>query len=269
MDSGVFVTPNEVLFMAAGMAGDKDYKVIPRGFYLALIQEAFNDLNIASLFADRRVDFPMPSDTLTLQLPSDCIGVKNVYVFTGDACTRSNSRKVWWKRNYFTEGNGFIANDTGRNAGDPFYNQRSFSTSREDKNLIRVNGPDGINSILYYEVENMNLMLSSSCVGAGNKVHLAYKSSGGELGDAPVIPLMFKTAIQDFVVEAALRFRMANEPSMARVWIASQQIYERRLDKSGFNGSWHEAIMNARSMSPGKRADLATYLGKAAWATGR
>lgn len=251
MDSAAFITPNEVLFVAAAMAGDKDFKAIPRGFYLTLIQEAFNDLNMASLFAIKRQDFEMPPG-LTIPLPSDFVGEDAVYAFTGDACTKHNSRKIWHKRNYYTEGKGFIATNTGVPT-DIFQNQ----------------GTGGHESFLYYEIENGQLMLSSSCLGAGNKIHLKYRSSGGELGEAPVIPLMFKTAIQDFVIESATRYRMANEQSNVKLWMAINDRYERRLDKSGMNGSWHEAKMSARNMSPGKRSDLATYLGKGGWANGK
>jgi hypothetical protein len=62
---------------------------------------------------------------------------------------------------------------------------------------------------------------------------------------------------------------MANEPSMARTWQALQMMYAQRLDKDGFDGSWHKAVMRVRNMGTSEKESLFEYLGKSAWATGR
>lgn len=266
MNTGHYITPDSVLFTAAAMAGDKDFKVIPKGFYLSLIQDAFRELTIASFFAEQRAELDFPHDSLTIQLPSDCFDIKNVYIFNGDLCTTENSRKVWWKRNYFTKGNGFIANDKGKNNHDPFY--QNHSTLSQDKSLIRYDHREGVNDVLYYNIQMGNMMFSSSCRAAGTKIHIHYSGTGGSVLDAPIIPIIFKPAIEDFVTEAALRYRMANEPSMARNWMAMQQLYDRRLDKEGMNGSWFSAKMKAKSMNSSQRNELAEYLGRGAWSSG-
>ncbi len=267
-NTGAFHRPSEILFMASAMSGDKEYKIIPRGFYMSLIQEAFRELNISSLFSEKRVDLPMPMDTLTLELPEDCFDVDNIYMFNGDQCVIANSRKVWWKRNYYTEGNGYIANDKGINNRDPFYGSHSLSHG-QDNSLIRVNQENRINNILFYNFQMGNLMLSSSCRAAGTKVHIHYRSTGGEITEAPIIPVYFKTAMEDYVIEAALRFRMANAPSEIRAWSGLQQMYERRLDKEGMNGSWHNAILRSKRMNKSQRQELAEYLSRGAWSVGR
>jgi hypothetical protein len=272
MNTGQYHKPQEILFMASAMAGDRDYKVLPRGFYMALIQEAFRELNLSTFFSEKRFDFVFPTDTLTAALPEDCFNIENIYMFNGNTCDIENSRKVYWKRNYFTKGNGFIANDKGmNNLNDPFLSNRILanSTGSSDKSLIRYNDQTRVANVLYYNVQMGNLMLSSSCRGAGNKVHLHYRSTGGNVTDAPIIPVFFKTAMEDYVTEAALRFRMANEPLNARTWQALQQMYERRLDKEGMNGSWHRANMSVKRLNKSQLEELKTYLGRAAWASGR
>jgi hypothetical protein len=268
MDSGAFIEPREIRFMAAGMAGDKEFKVIPKGFYTTLIQEAFNELNMSSLFMPGRKDYDDTVDewktTLTMELPEDCISVDDVYVFNGDKCGIHNSQQVHHKRNYYTEGNGYIANNKGHNGSDP-YMQR---TSALDKNMIRVDSESRPNNLLFFNIEGNRLMVSSSCK-SWNKIHIKYRSTGGPMMDAPIIPLFYKSAIQDYVIESAFRYRMANEPSLIMQWSKLQQTYAIRLDKDGYNGSWHKAVMLSKSMSQAKLQDLKTYLGKAAWATGR
>lgn len=266
MNTGHYITPDEIIFNAAAMAGDKDFKVMNKGFYISLIQDAFNELSISSYFAEQRADLDFPSETLTLPLPEDCFNVKNIYIFNGDLCNIQNSRKVWWKRNYYTKGNGFIANDKGSNNRDPYYEKHSYLYN--DKSYIRVDQKDRIDEALYYNIQMGNIMFSSSCRNAGTKVHIHYNGTGGSVIDAPIIPKMFKAAIADYVTEAALRFRMANEPSMARVWMGMQQLYERRLDKEGMNGSWHSAIMKVKRLNDSQKEELSEYLGKGAWSRG-
>lgn len=271
MHTGEYIKPEEVLFTASAMAGDAEYKIVPRGFYMAMIQDAFRELNIDSLFLESRVDFDFPSDTLTHSLPEDCFNVENVYIYTGDKCViGANSHKIWWKKNYYTEGNGYIANDKGNNSGDPFYSSRGTSIKENwDKTLVRYDETTRVNSVLFYNLQVGNIMFSSSCRGKGNKIHLHYRSTGGSVSESPIIPSFFKTALEDYVIEAALRFRMANEPANARNFSFLQAKYEQRLDKEGVNGSWFTAKKRAKDLSASQRKELATYLGRAAWAHGR
>ena len=270
--TGNYITVDDALFKIAGFAGDLGFRAAPKGFYVQLIADAFEQLNMDSFFMEGNADFDMPSEHLTIQLPKDCFNLRGVYIFTGDICNIQVSRKVWHKRNYYTQGNGYIANRTGQNTNDPYYLNDSLTRNgrtKDNTDLIHYNNGSNVNNTLFYNVQNGNLMLSASCRGAGNKVHLHYNSTGCEVGEAPIIPSFYKSAIEDFATEAALRFRMANEPENAKTFMAMQQMYERRLDKDGFNGSWHKAVSKAKNMSTAEASDLKIYLGKAAWATGR
>lgn len=266
MNTGAYVAPGELIFFASAMAGDKENRIVPYGFLMALVQRAWEDLNMQSYFKDGHADFDMPQD-LSIPLPADCFDVKNIYVYSGDLCVIGQSHKVYWKRNYYTKGNGFLANDKGYNSRDPFF--RSHIARPDNKALIRHDDPRSVNRTLYYNLQNGFLMLSSSCLLAGNKVHIHYGSTGCDVGDAPIIPVYFKTAIEDYVTEAALRFRMAQEPANYRMWRDLQQSYERRLDKEGMNGSWFTAVKRASQLNKDQREALGTYLGRGGWAQGR
>lgn len=267
MNTGNYITPESILFKASAMAGDREYKILPRGFYMSLIQDAFEELNMTSFFAEQRESFDFPLDGLTLPLPQGCFDVMNVYMFTGTECNISNSRKVWWKRNYYTKGEGYIANDKGNNNNDPFFGNHE-NMNNVDNSLIRYSNQTTVNNTLFYNIQMGNIMFSSSCRSAGNRVHIHYHGVGGDITEAPIIPRYFKTAIEDFVIEAALRFRMANEPSNARTWQAMQQMYYVRLDKEGMNGSWFTAIQRVRRMNTSQRDELAQYLSKGQWSSG-
>lgn len=267
MDTSNFVKVESILSNASAFAGDRTYSVIPKGFYISLISEAFREFNLDSFFSISRKDFDMPSETLTITLPDDCFNVKEIYVYSGDACTISNSKKVWWKKDYYTKGSGYFAKNKGNNGRDPYY--MNSSLPNDDKSLIRVNDGGHVNSVLYYNIQMGKLMLSSSCISAGEKVHVVYNSVGGDVTEAPIIPSFCKTAIEDFVIEAALRFRMANEPSMIRNWQALHQMYYMKLNKEGMNGSWFSAVMRVRNLNDAQKNDLGNYYGKGSWAAGR
>jgi hypothetical protein len=267
MNTGNYISPDIILSSAAAMAGDRDYKVLPRGFYHALIQEAFEALALDTFFDERRESFDFPNDTLTLPLPTTCFNMKNVYLFSGDICNISSSKKVYWKRNYYTEGNGYIANDKGsHNSNDPFYDNHQLG-SHYFGNLVYARLGDDVESRLFYNIQAGNIMFSSSCRGQGNKVHLHFNGSGCEIGEAPIIPIFLRTAMQDFVTEAAMRFRMANDPLNAKSWAYLQQLYEKRL-KDPYEGSWAKAEYRIKTLNSSQREELKEYLGKGGWGTG-
>lgn len=270
--TGSYIKVKDILFNAAGFAGDTDYRAIPKGFYIQQIEDAFKELNMETKMLDGHANFDTPIEHLSIPLPADCFNVQNVWMYSGTECDFHASRKVWPKDNYYTEGDGYLANRTGNNTNDPYYLNDSL-TSRlrpdRDLSLIRYDNNISINQILFYNIQNGVLMLSASCRAAGNKVHIHYNSTGCEVGEAPIIPLFYKKAIEDYTTEAALRFRMANDIVNARAWQPLWQIADRNLDKNGYNGSWQTALVMARSMSSDQKKAIGIYMGKAAWATGK
>lgn len=269
--TGNYIKVDDIIFKVAGFAGDTSYKYAPKGFYVQLISDAFEELNMDTMLLDGHADFDMPTDHLTIPLPGDCFNVRNIWIFDGSICDIGRSRKVWPKRNFYTQGHGYLANRTGRNTNDPYYPNDTLVSSRtpesNDKSLIRYANNETVNNVLFFNVQNGNLMLSESCRRAGGRVHIHYNSTGCEVGDAPIIPRFYKTAIEDYATEAAMRFRMANESSN-KTWQVLQQTYERRSDKNGMNGSWHDAVMKSRAMSTAEKESLSAYLGKGAWLNG-
>ena len=94
MDTSSFISPDIILSTASAMVGDREYKSLSKGFYLSLIQEAFESLALDTFFDERRYDEDFPLETLTMSLPPGCFNLKNVYLFTGDKCIISDSRKI-------------------------------------------------------------------------------------------------------------------------------------------------------------------------------
>ena len=266
MNTSSYISPDIILSTASAMVGDREYKVLSKGFYQSLIQQAFEALALDTFFDERRHDEPFPEETLTISLPPGCFNLRNVYIFTGDKCNIADSRKVYWKRNYYSEGKGYIANDKGNhNHNDPFYS--NHTARREEMNSDRRDNLS-VENRLYYNIQMGNIIFSSSCRGLGAKIHFHYNGTGCDIGETPIIPIYLRRAMEDFVIEAALRFRMANDPVNARTWQSLQQMYDKRLNDP-INGSWQNAEIKVKSLNSSQREELIEYLGRPAWGLGR
>jgi hypothetical protein len=243
------------------MVGDKDTRILPKGFYLSAIQHAIEALSIDTYFSEKREAFDFPNDTLTLPMPKGCFNLRNIYLFNGNECNIQNSQKVYWKRNYFTKGEGFIANDKGNNFNDPFYDDLDIPTNRYPKGE-RFRQQSSSSNVLYYNVQMGDIMFSSSCRGVANKVMLHFNNVFTNIEDAPIIPVMFRRAIEDYTCEFALRAMLPTNPEKATLW----KIYDARLN-APYDGSWAKAENIAKSLHSSQLEELKIYLGRGAWSS--
>jgi hypothetical protein len=266
MNANSYIPPSVINSSAAIMVGDREFKVFPIGFYNILLQEAFERLALDTYFDVKRANIPLDGG-LVYELPKDCFNVKNVYIFSGDICDITGSRKVYWKRNYYTQGNGFIANDRGgSNWPDPFYGNNLRGSHQYGNQLtVRLDERDVVNN-LFYNFQMGNIMLSSSCLNAGQSLHIEYNGTGCAIDEAPIIPVFLRTAMQDYVTEAALRARMANSEDVRR-WQAIWTVYDKRLNHP-YTGSWEKAEYMVKNMNSSQREELNEYLGRPAFASG-
>lgn len=267
MNTSVYIQPTIITSSAAIMAGDREFKIFPIGFYNSLIQEGFERLALNTFFDERTHDITLNAG-LIYDLPPGCFNVKNIYVFSGDICNITDSRKVYWKRNYYTRGNGFIANDKGgSNWPDPFFTNSTRGGVHEYGNQVTINLDErNVLGNLFYNFQMGHLMISSSCISSGQKLHIEYNGTGCAIDELPIIPVFLRTAMQDYVTEAAIRARMANSEDPRR-WQSLWQVYDKRLN-APYTGSLEQAEYMVKNMNSSQREELNMYLGRAAYASG-
>lgn len=256
-----FISVDTMVASVVRLVGDIDTKKIPKGRYESFAYRALLDLSIDTFFNKKRIDAPVPHD-LQYELPANTFNVKEVYVYNGDTCNFSSAQKVWYKPNYFTRGNGFFAKNRGQaNTIDPFYpanrelvhlNNSNVMVRREDKLAQRL---------LYYSIENGVVYLSPSCRSYQN-IHVVAYGTNTTIGEVPLIPLMLQNAVEDYCCEFATRELINIEPQKYAVM---NRIYSDRMQKSGMNGSWHEAVMRIKRMDKGQRDDWAEYYSRWSW----
>jgi hypothetical protein len=266
-----YVSVNEILHDVTKLVADPRMDFYSKGGYTSLVQQALEGLSFDTFFDIRRESFDFPVDSLSLDMPLGAFNIKEIYLYHGTECDITRSQKVWHKRNYYTKGAGYFANNKGNNVNDPFYDSNSIKFSNTlDGSVNRGyyrRDVGSANDHYFYNVQNGVIMFSSPC-RAFEKVHVVFNGTGCDIGDEPIIPLFLREAVKDFVCEEVLRAKMAIDPKMATLW----SIYEKRLNrdqKYGFNGSWPRAEYRVKTMSSAERSDLFEYLGRPSWGSGK
>lgn len=264
MNTGTYRSADDILFAVLPRVDDLEYRRMPKGFYTAMIQKGLQELGMDSFFDERRESFDFPLGNLTLKLPPGCFNVREVYLYNGDQCNIANSVKVWWKRNYYTQGNGYVANDKFNNFLDPFYTNHFGVSARLNKNLIRYNTTQSAK--FFYGLQMGNIMFSSFCRGVGNKVMIHYNGIGADIGEVPFIPVFLQAALEDFVTVRALEIMVAKD----RNWRDVLAMYKTQMvsPSNPFEGTWPTAITRVKTLNTAQRNDLFVYLGRGSWASG-
>jgi hypothetical protein len=257
-----YISSDNVVGSTSLMMGDAENKKLSVGRYRSFTQRALQELSFDTFFDIKRFDLPIP-ENLYLDLPPGTFSVKEVYVFNGDECNIQNAQKLWWKGNYYTRGNGFFAKNRGvNNIIDPFYpSGGGLVRDQNSQDLVRVEGMIQ-NKLLFYNVENGQMMLSPACKQY-QKIHIRAHGSICPLGEIPLIPPFFQMAVEDFVCEFASRELMAGDEGQKYAFL--NKTYQQRLDYSGMYGSWFKAKQRIKTMSKGERDDFFEYFSRWSW----
>jgi len=173
-------------------------------------------------------------------------------------CTPSSSVIVHWKRLYNNnkKGIGYTSKrvDRGRSRVDPIFG----SAGHHNGHNRHVSTDGGITDSLYYgNVQNGLIMLSVNSRGFSH-LRLVYNSTGGAIGDEPVIPRFLRTVIVDYVVERTLRALKTKDRAKWRVlWgDADSRLNEPR------NGSWVVAERRIKALDTWKRDTMREFTGR-------
>lgn len=200
MWSNVFTTADEILIDVVQLTGDEGFRWRPKGFYLSHLKQGMKRLGFQTLAFDRFIDVPVPTD-LTYELPKDFWNMKNFWLYDGEDCNVSRRANVYWKRNYFTRGQGYLANNDWSNTWDPFHapvNQYWFW------------GQDPW--LYYYNVQNGLLMLSSNCTNF-QRMHIEFHTLGVS-GEEIMVPEFMREALKYFICYTVCVNRFKEDKSL-------------------------------------------------------
>jgi len=244
MDSASFVSLDLMLSEVAKRSGDPSFRHESEGYYKSLIREALNELSFDTYFYKEEKVYDLSDGCLKLELPAGAFNVREIYGFSGDSCTPSNSTNIYYKRNF---SNG-LSKDTWGNRNDPFHKNRGSQM------------PPGW--LYYCGIVNGVIHLSSNCANF-EKIAVRFNGVLGDVDGAPIIPMFFRQAVIDYVIVEALSIRIANTTDFQKVniWQSILNRHEARMNKP-YTGSWDNARHRSKTMNKKAREDYKEYFAR-------
>jgi len=255
-----FVTPEEILSDVLKLADDEGFKDNSKGYYMSLIQQALQELAFDTFFDERTESFNVPQN-LRLDMPKGAFNIKQIYLFNGTECNIANSKNVYWKRNFYTKGNGSLSKDKWNN-DDPFYDNRSTPNSNgllNDPSYRRAGVGSSLSELYYYNIQAGEIMFSSN-VRNFEKVALVFNGTGVNIGEIPFVPMLFREAVKSWILNPVYQIKMAKaEGAQFNKWQTLFSMNNAALNKP-FDGLWAEAQYRAKSIDSKQREDIKEYI---------
>jgi len=255
------ISPEEILADVLRLANDESFKDSSKGYYLSLIQQALQELAFDTFFDVRTEFFDFP-ENLNLPMPLGAFNIREMYLYNGTECNFDTAQNVYWKRNYFTKGNGGLSRDRGtNNSRDPFFQNRRLSNG--NPSLRRVDSAiSSVNSVYYYNVQNGMIMFSSNARVFG-KVAVVFNGTGGDIGETPFIPQFLREAVKGWMLDPIYRIKMAMSEGGADFskWQTLWSMNNDQLRKP-YTGTWETAELRIKSMDSKAREDMKEYMSR-------
>ena len=82
----------------ANKSGDREFRLDSKGYYMAVIQEAMQELSIDTLYHECEKVFELENGCLKLEMPAGAFNLREVYAYSGTDCDPKHAQKIWWKR---------------------------------------------------------------------------------------------------------------------------------------------------------------------------
>ena len=238
-----FLTVDEIISDVTASVNDREFSLMSKGYYVSTIQSCLQELAYDTLFDVRYESIPINGST-RIDMPKGAFNIRNMWVFNGDNCGMNDSQKVWYKRNYYTNGNGGISNNTGK-GGDMFFKH------------VHVPG-----NLLFGNVQNGIIMLSQSCTGY-EKLFIEFNGVGCDIGETPSIPMHLRRAVTLWSKMQILEIKMAQAAGTAEFphWSKMRDnTYTELYGRRGTEDSvWSDAQTRVKRMSKHKANDLKEY----------
>lgn len=252
------ISIQEVVADASLDLDDKELHKLTPGWYRKQVKRAMDELSFEVPFIDIVKDIVMPDD-MKIYIPKGFYNIDKMHIFTGTPDDIGYVENVYWKRGFQTRGgvikenewtaSGYTADNHEHNISDPFFKVSLFRTS-----------PRGA---YYFNTRNGIIYLSTACA-AYDYIRIVGKgvaSSQLDIDNIKIVPPFAIEAIILWVVERGARALKATDTGTRR-YRTIQTDAALQLDKTGYNGLWHEAKTRLRKIDTKMWRDLIEYNSK-------
>jgi hypothetical protein len=236
------VSLDEVVSSLSSRLGDRSFKIMSKGFYKQIVQDALRELAFESFFDKRHEALPYPENNV-LELPAGVFNIKEVYLFNGNECNIQTARRVYFKKDMIVSGAGYFAKHTGNpNMNDPFYKERT----------------SGLGTQPICSMQNGMLMFAYS--GGYENILLVYNGTGGDLFKVPFIPEYLKQAIIVWSSFNLAEVYMANDKENFQLYRTIAASNEKKI--YDLSGPWEEAKRRVKRANDKERQDFKEYMSR-------
>jgi hypothetical protein len=189
------LTVDDVLADVVRDCADEDYRKRTKGWYVAQIKHALQELEFDTQFNPQFYDDVIPS-TMRVNLPEGSFGVRGIYVYSG-VFAESTAKKVYRKLGGFSNGagDGMAANNMQGNSDE----------------FVTHQGSDSVD--FYYVVNNGIIILSDAC-SSYSKVRIVYNGFTKSVMNVAIIPPMVRSAVAGFATVNFFSSMMGEDPRM-------------------------------------------------------
>ena len=215
-----------------------------------------DELSYEAFFLEQNYTITVP-ENLNVEMPENVFNVINMYVFNGEVCNIGTAQNVYWKRNYFTAGKGYLAKNNENNERDPFHitrsnNPRIFASQHGGSSPLAERGRT---NTFFFNIQNGTMMLSESCKQFSKIFFTA--STIPDIENDPVIPRYLHRAIVLWVAREAIVPRLGENPRFSAIFAALDTDLNGRSHES--DGAWYKAIDRPKQMDAKTKEDLSEY----------
>lgn len=240
MQTNTYISGSEMLSDITPRVQDSAMRWRAPGYYMRRMKMALEELAFDTLYDEQYIDTAIP-DSLQLEMPSGVFNVKRVYLYSGNECEISKSVKVHFKRNFDTRGGGYTADEKDHVTGQAFNISKS-----------------GRESYFFYGLRNGTVLFSGSCRSSYPKARVYFNGVFGPMEDLPIVPILARQAVIEWVVESALKDRMSEDPSGP--WSLLWRVANQSLSKGDPLGLWENTKYRLSMMDAGAREDFNQYM---------
>jgi hypothetical protein len=237
-----FLSINEVLADALVALDDEEQRMLTPGFYRAQVRNAMDELGFDTVFTERDMDVPIPSNNIVV-FPQNAYRIKDVLIYTGSPDNVQYVQPVYWKKGARTEGygKGYVANNHPGNHSDNYFSS---------------NPAWGDNDINYFfSFVQGNIYLSDPCT-TYDYVKVVFDGiASGTLDDTKMVPPEVRDAVMLWVIERCASMLKVKDAKYRTVQLDAAA----QLDVNGFDGAWQKAIRRIKYQGKKIRKDIAEY----------
>lgn len=244
------ISIEEIMADVTENCNDKATRVMSKGWYIAQIRLAMDEMGFDAKFDVRYEDFKL-NGIMNFEMPKGSWNLRDIFVWNQDpngCCIVNSSHRVFHKSNFLSKGlqQGYTArNKTGQ------YDYFTVPFSSDS-------------SVMFYNIQNGLVMLSDACQ-TYEYCRLVFNGLASTIDEAKIVPHFARQAIIMWVTEKFwFKKKATGDPQARTQWIDSRNVLYTAPNREK-DSLWVEAEKRFKRLDKKHWEDLNEYFGRGSW----